>query len=245
MDPLASVRPEPGETRGVMLTALVAAGDQPGVRRVLEADPGSVNEPGLDGTTPLCAAAMWGHTEILRLLLERAAAPGLQNEHGPKWTALHAAALQEEGKACMLLLDFKADPRAKDVEGVTPCDYASCSEALWPLFAARGCQRVAKASLVEKGVLRKASSRLEQQLQLEAAGDGEDFEAPPARRGIIAEYSRPGSSYVVSREFPARPGSVAGRYPPAVAVSGPIDILQEEEDKDVGKAATGLRSLGI
>ena len=37
-----------------------------GVRRVIEADPGSVNELGLDGTSPLCAAAMWGHVTLTR-----------------------------------------------------------------------------------------------------------------------------------------------------------------------------------
>lgn len=223
-----------------MLTTFAASGDERGVRRVIEADPGAVNELGFDGTSPLCAAAMWGNVGILRLLLESMASPGIRNENGPRWTALHAAALQEQGKACLLLLDFKADPQARDVEGVTPCDYASCSEALWPLFAARGCQRVPKGTLVEKGVLRKASASLEQQLQAEAAVSGDE-----ARRGIVPEYSRPGSSYVVSREFPPRPGSVAGMRPVTGRKSTqPIDILEEEDGVDE-KAVGSLRSLAM
>eukprot|EP00439_Symbiodinium_sp_Y106_P016024 s2358_g2.t1 len=158
------------------LAAFVASGDEAGVRRVIEADPGAVNEVGLDGTSPLCAAAMWGHVNILRLLLDSMASPALRNENGPQWTALHAAALQEEGKACMLLLEKRANPEERDLEGVTPCDYASVSdawawyfnrrhlrEAVWPIFAAAGCSREGKEALVQKGVLRKASSTLEQQ----------------------------------------------------------------------------------
>merc|ERR1719512_514607 len=128
---------------------------------------------------------MWGHIDILRHLLESMASPGQRNDNGPRWTPLHAAALQEQGKACMLLLDYRANPQERDVEGVTPCDYASVSEAVWPLFAARGCERVPKTTLVEKGVLRKASSSLEAELQAEAGG--------PGRRGLVTEYSRPGS----------------------------------------------------
>lgn len=56
-----SVQPEANDTRALMLTSFAASGDEKGVRRVIEADPGAVNEVGLDGTSPLCAAAMWGH----------------------------------------------------------------------------------------------------------------------------------------------------------------------------------------
>ena len=43
------------------------------------------------------------------------------------------------------------------------------------------------------------------------------------------EYSRPGSSYVVSREFPPRPESqMGGRLPTASRQSRPIDILEED-----------------
>mmetsp|Transcript_42884 Transcript_42884/g.121225 ORF Transcript_42884/g.121225 Transcript_42884/m.121225 type:complete len:246 (+) Transcript_42884:3-740(+) len=245
-----------------MLTNFVAAGDEAGVRRVLERDPGAVNELGLDGTSPLCAAAMWDNEALLRLLLEAMASPNVRNDSGPRWTPLHAAALQENGKCCMLLLQFRARPEERDAEGVTPCDYASCSEAVWPLFAERGARRVAKAELVQKGVLRKASSRLEEELLAKepqqgamAAADA----AAAARRGLVTEYSRPGSAYVVAREFPPRPGSVGGVRPMSGARrtgsragSRPIDILQEEDEeekadekRDLMTASTSLRSLGL
>mmetsp|Transcript_140569 Transcript_140569/g.437152 ORF Transcript_140569/g.437152 Transcript_140569/m.437152 type:complete len:250 (-) Transcript_140569:338-1087(-) len=245
---VGGVEPEPNDDRAVMLASFVASGDVRGVRRVIEADRGAVNELGLDGTSPLCAAAMWGHIEILRLLLEAMASPGVRNDNGPRWTPLHAAALQEEGKACMLLLDFKASPQERDVEGVSPCDYASVSEAVWPLFAARGCERVPKAVLVERGVLRKASGALELELR-ESAPAEEPATAAAGRRGLVPEYSRPGSAYVVSREYPPRPGSAAARTCSRPGSSRkaarPIDILEEEDEGQAEPLTAGLRSLGI
>jgi hypothetical protein len=66
MQTLWSVQPTANDSRALMLTAFAASGDENGVRRVIEADPGSVNELGLDGTSPLCAAAMWGHVTLTR-----------------------------------------------------------------------------------------------------------------------------------------------------------------------------------
>jgi len=247
------MEPDPNDDRALMLATFAANGDIAGCQRVLRRDPGAVNEPGVDGTTPLCAAATWGHVDLLRSLLQALASPGLRNENGPQWTALHAAALQEEGKACMLLLDAKANPLDRDVEGVTPCDYGSCSEAIWPLFAAAGCTRTAKTELVRLGVIRKASSSLEAQLQAESSPEAaEAAEAAglpvSTRRGLLDEYSRPGSSYVVTREFPPRPGSVAGsaRTPSSRrGNSRPIDILEEEDSRGPDSATAGLRSLQI
>ena len=59
---------------------------------------------------------------------------------------------------------------------------------------------------------------------------------------LWGEYSRPGSAYVVAREFPPRPGSVAGRTSSGSRLgtagrkmSTPIDILEEEEDSKVSR----------
>mmetsp|Transcript_15988 Transcript_15988/g.37690 ORF Transcript_15988/g.37690 Transcript_15988/m.37690 type:complete len:252 (-) Transcript_15988:85-840(-) len=247
--------PRPDDDRGIMLASFAAIADVRGVQRIIEADPGSVNEAGLDGTTPLCAAALWGHVDIVRLLLDAMASPNARNESGPRWTALHAAALQEHGKACMLLLERRANPREKDAEGITPLDYASCSEGVWPLFAAHGHERVDKAALVQMGVLRRASPELEQSLHTEAAREAA-AQVEPSRRGIVSEYSRPGSAYVVAREFPPRPGSVAaqrdaittaggGRRPStSKKISVPIDILEEESTENAGPGR-GLGSLGL
>ena len=72
-----SSEPLPGDTRALMLTSFAAAGDAHGVRRVLAADPGAVNELGLDGTSPLCAAAMWGQARCYALRLTKVCEAGL------------------------------------------------------------------------------------------------------------------------------------------------------------------------
>ena len=46
--------------------------------------------------------------------------------------------------------------------GITPCDYASVSEAVWPLFAAKGCERQGKSELIQKGVLRSLELEYDQ-----------------------------------------------------------------------------------
>ena len=65
--------------------------------------------------------------DVLKLLLDSMASPALRNENGPRWTALHAAALQEEGKACMLLLEYRADPMETDREGGLGTSQGPCS----------------------------------------------------------------------------------------------------------------------
>jgi len=241
------------DDRAILLAPACADGNLAVMRRIIEKDPGAVNEPGEDGTTPLCAAAMWGHAEAMKLLLQSKAAPMTRNETGPRWTPLHAASLQEEGKLCMMLLSANADPNFRDVDGITPGDYASCSEAVWSLFAANGCTRSSKEDLLKQGVIRKVSSALEQQLQTENDPEAQaSMGLPPSdRRGILPEFSRPGSAYVVSREHPPRPGSAMTRpgsssARPASSArlsARPIDILEEEDETEA--AGKGLKSLGI
>ncbi|KAH9127722.1 hypothetical protein LEN26_000023 [Aphanomyces euteiches] len=137
-----------------------------------------IDAPGKDGTTPLCAAALWGNEAMVKFLLERGARVSARNE-GTGWTALHAAAFQEHGKVVRVLLEANADPYLRDVEGRTPCDYASISEAIWAFFAARGCEKSLKSDLIDKGIIRKVENQAEES----------SYDTP------VAEYSRPGSSY--------------------------------------------------
>lgn len=201
-----------------ILTAHVAAGNVSGVHKIVAQSPGIVNRVGLDGTSPLCAAALWGHSDVLRVLLEAAAAPGLRNSDGNRWTPLHAAAMQEQGKACMLLLDFEADPQDLDASNITPCDYASASEAIWPLFAARGCQRLTKAILLEKGVIRQANPALERELLQQDARD----------------------QYFLAHKLKPRTGVLT-----AEKQCQPIDILEKEEVPVLQDSQKSFHSLGI
>lgn len=200
-----------------ILTAHVAAGNVSGVHKIVVQNPGIVNRVGLDGTSPLCAAALWGHTDVLRVLLEAAAAPGLRNSSGDHWTPLHAAAMQEQGKACMLLLDHASNPQDLDASNITPCDYASASEAIWPLFAARGCQRLPKAILLEKGVLHRTNAALERELQHD-----------PRDQYLLAHKLRPHAGVLTT-----------GKQ------RQPIDILEKEDATALPDSQKSFHSLGI
>lgn len=114
-----------------------------------------------------------------------------------------------------VLLDRGADPKAADVEGRTPIDYASISEAIWPFFAACGCRRSQKSELVAKGIIRKIQDQPEQT----SGGDSKYSESvrcplvvlsgSPLKRYAcgahcltinlgdlqLSSFSRPGSSY--------------------------------------------------
>lgn len=84
-----------------------------------------------------------------------------------------------------LLLDRGAEPRARDVDGRSPVDYASISEAIWPFFAgsngsaaiairsldltirrlkriaAQGYKKSLKTDLIAKGIIRKIQDQPE------------------------------------------------------------------------------------
>ncbi|WP_416980247.1 ankyrin repeat domain-containing protein [Streptomyces sp. T028] len=62
-------------------------------RRLLEAGaPPDAESAGLGAEgTPLCAAACWGHTETVRVLLAHGADPALREDRGTGWTPLQWA----------------------------------------------------------------------------------------------------------------------------------------------------------
>lgn len=208
-----------------------------------------------DGTTPLCAAALWGQAEAVQVLLEAKADPRWANRSGAQPTALHAAALQENGKICMILLGASADPHIKDHSGVTAADYAACSEAVWPHFQAVGCTRASKEHLINMGVIRKVSPSLEVELEASSADNFcNNIESSysglcdKGNKGLLTDFSRPGSAYVVTAHHPPRPGSAAvpnyargslrsGSRPGSRRTSTrAIDILAEgDEQEALGK----------
>lgn len=186
------------------LAGFAANGDVAAMRGAVErGEP--VDSPGADGTTPLCAAVMWGQEGSVMTLLELGA--NVNALSSGSMTALHAACLQEDGKMALLLLNSGGDPLQPDGEGVTPADYASCSDAVWPLFASKGVPRTGKQELLAKKVIRKT---IEEETPQQAGFHGQ-----------VAHVSRPGSSYVVAKNHP----EPRGRQTPKA--SRPIDILAD------------------
>ena len=73
------------------LYSAVAFGLIDRVRELLKEDCSQINEPNHYGT-PLHEASLWGHADLLRLLLEFGADPSLTNVHG--WNGLEIAQQQ-------------------------------------------------------------------------------------------------------------------------------------------------------
>jgi len=181
------------------LVAAASSGNVEVCKQLLESgvQPSST---GPDGVTALYTAALAGHATVVQLLLDAAADPAQRNNDNCRATALHASASHCHGKVCATLLQAGADACAADANGIEPRDYASCSEAVWPHFAAAACERTAKEVLVGKGLIKKTSSELELDLQGSQSARGD-------RPGTIRDSSRPGSAYVVSSWCPSRPAS--------------------------------------
>ena len=100
----------------------VARGDLHTLQRALESglDP-DVREP--NGATPLIVAAMFGHTDLVRLLIENDAALDVQNNDGA--TALYVASLFGHPDAVTLLLKEGAARDTRNNDGVTALETVS------------------------------------------------------------------------------------------------------------------------
>ena len=237
----------------VSLCEAAASGQTSVVAFLIDNAETDIDALGSDGVSPLCAATIWGHEEVVQLLLDAGCDPNVRNDDGTSSTALHAAAFQEHGKILHMLLAAGANGTLQDSAGRTACDFASISDALWPLFAARGFTRTAKAELIEKRVIRKVDveeEKDEDALKNEGVASGSDAASDAAiGSSKLPFYSRPGSAYV--RTGPSVGGSSAcssstkgssSRLPnvPEHAVAGaidPLDLLDDDDEPDQSATA--------
>merc|ERR1711959_240175 len=93
-------------TMSEKLIAACCDGNNGAVERMMREDCDvacSVNVPLPDGTTPMLAAIIWGHKDVAEVLLNCGADVNAKSEC-TDWTPLHAAALQENGDLCEMLL---------------------------------------------------------------------------------------------------------------------------------------------
>ncbi|KAJ0791976.1 putative transcription factor C3H family [Helianthus annuus] len=128
---------ETGDTSATLLE-LAANNDIEGFEKSIESDPSGVDEVGLwygrqkgskqmvlEHRTPLMVAAMYGSTDVLKLILERSKADVNQLCGVDKTTALHCAASGGSLNAVeivKLLLLAGADRNLIDVNGLRPVD---------------------------------------------------------------------------------------------------------------------------
>lgn len=111
---------------GVSILIFSAAKGQPAISAILINNGAKVNvrDPGnlSRDYTPLHWAARLGHSELVKLLLEKGADPNAVSKSGE--TPLHLTASMGEIEAAQILISKGADLTLKDSEGFTPLDKA-------------------------------------------------------------------------------------------------------------------------
>jgi ankyrin repeat protein len=102
-----------------------AAGAAARVEQLLDQDPGLLNAFAADGFQPLGLASFFGHSNLVKLLLERGAEPSTPSRNGMGVTPLHSAAAGRHLEIARLLVDAGADVNARSGEGFTPLHSAA------------------------------------------------------------------------------------------------------------------------
>jgi ankyrin repeat protein len=104
------------------IPAALSSGDLAAVKRLIR-DKAAADRRLSDGSTPLVSAAIRGHIEVVRYLLELGADPSGSTTDGN--TPLHAAAFLCREVVVKLLLNKGASLTAKNNNGETPIDVVS------------------------------------------------------------------------------------------------------------------------
>lgn len=108
---------------GRQLVKAAQAGDEPGVHAALHDGALIDLKDPITGDTALHVAARYGRSGVIRLLLQRGAARGVENDVGD--TPLHTAARSGEAQAVEAFLDCGDDPNRETSEGDTPLHVAA------------------------------------------------------------------------------------------------------------------------
>jgi ankyrin repeat protein/L-ascorbate metabolism protein UlaG (beta-lactamase superfamily) len=120
--PLFVVIPSWGVSVAAEIHDAATDGDRASVEVILDNDPAQLSARNERNETPIHVAAAGGHTDAVRLLLERGLPVDIgDNENS---TALDVAAIFDHPDLARFLTDAGADPRHRDDNGMTPLHFA-------------------------------------------------------------------------------------------------------------------------
>ncbi len=128
-----------GKSKAIMLACQY--GDEEEVRKTLLEVPWLARVSDTNGFTPLHVAALWGHVDIVQMLLKHKADPNAHNNAG--MAPLHGAAMAGHMEVVQLLLEHGAEVNAADNIGNTPLYFAAWDghEAVAKLLLDHGADR--------------------------------------------------------------------------------------------------------
>lgn len=224
---------------GKDLVTAIAENNKRLVEKLLDAG-ADVNKISRNGFAPLCIAAFWDSSDIVKLLMKHNADVNVRN-NGTLWTPMHCAAFQGHGRVIMFLMENKPDLTLADSLGRTAVDFASTTEKIWGFFANEGCERSSKQALIDKGVITKVDA------PPPSKSPDPDADADPFLAGnsgmTYSSYSRPGSAYVMRNMS-------AAQSRPATAMSRPGSNTgsrcnSREGSDNEGEISAGMGRMGL
>jgi hypothetical protein len=129
----ATTAADRGDDKAAGFHQAALRGNLQAVRRYIEAGANlNAREPG-GGSTPLLIAAMFGHPEVARALIDAGADVNQKNNDGT--TPLLAAALFAHPQIVRALLDAGADKSIRNASGATPLDVVTTPfESIKPVY---------------------------------------------------------------------------------------------------------------
>ncbi len=95
------------------ISIAAALGDKERVEELLREDPGLAKRLDSGRGSPLCYAARFGYTQVVKLLLDYGADPNMPEDLAPRGRALFEAAAGNHLETARLLLERGADPNAE------------------------------------------------------------------------------------------------------------------------------------